>query len=123
MIDLNLIILLETTSGQGNNLGYNFEHFIDIIDNINNKKRIGVTFDTCHSFTAGYDFTTIEKYNEMWDIFDEIIGINYLKVFHLNDSEKELNSKVDRHTHIGKGLIGKEPFGFFPRRRHSSSLE
>ena len=107
------IILLETTAGQGNYLGNKFEHFITIIDEINNKKRIGITFDTCHAFVAGYDFTTLEKYNDMWDLFNDIIGLDYLHAFHLNDSVRELNSNVDRHTHIGQGKIGKKPFGFF----------
>ncbi|MHA1241902.1 MAG: TIM barrel protein, partial [Promethearchaeota archaeon] len=72
----------------------------------------GVCFDTAHSFAAGYDFTTKKKYNEMWNEFDDIIGLKYLFAFHLNDTEKELGSRVDRHTHIGQGKIGKEPFGF-----------
>ncbi len=105
-----VIILLETTSGQGNYLGNKFEHLINIIDYIENKKRIGITFDTCHSYTAGYDFTTFETYNEMWDTFKELIGFNYLKAFHLNDSIGEFNSNIDRHTHIGEGKIGLEAF-------------
>jgi len=109
----NVVILLETTAGQGNDLGYKFEHMISIIDELNDKKRIGITFDTCHSYVAGYDFTTLNKYNEMWDLFNEIINIKYLKAFHLNDAEGELNSKKDRHTHIGQGKIGKNPFRYF----------
>ncbi|MFX1586578.1 MAG: deoxyribonuclease IV [Promethearchaeota archaeon] len=106
-------ILLETVAGQGHNLGRKFHHLKFIIDKINDKARIGVCFDTCHSFTSGYDFTTKKKYTEMWDEFDDIIGLDYLFAFHLNDSEKGLGSRVDRHTHIGQGKIGKEPFGFF----------
>ena len=105
-------ILLETTSGQGNYLGYKFNHLIDIIDEIDNKQRIGITFDTCHSFTAGYDFTTNEKYNNLWDTFNDIIGLQYLLAFHLNDSIGELNSKIDRHIHIGQGKIGLDGFKF-----------
>jgi deoxyribonuclease-4 len=108
-----VIILLETTAGQGNDLGYKFEHMKYIIDNIKDKNRIGVCFDTAHSFAAGYDFTTQKKYNEMWEEFDEIIGLKYLFAFHLNDAQKGLGSKVDRHTHIGQGKIGKGSFGFF----------
>jgi deoxyribonuclease-4 len=108
-----IIILLETTAGQGNDLGYKFEHLKYIIDNIKDKNRIGVCFDTAHSFAAGYDFTTQKKYDEIWDEFDNIIGLKYLFAFHLNDSQKGLGSKVDRHTHIGQGKIGKDPFGFF----------
>jgi deoxyribonuclease-4 len=105
-------ILLETTAGQGKGLGNKFHHLTTIIDKIKNKNRIGVCFDTAHSFAAGYDFTTKKKYEEMWNEFDEIIGLKYLFAFHLNDTEKDLGSRVDRHTHIGQGKIGKEPFGF-----------
>jgi deoxyribonuclease-4 len=106
-------LLLETVAGQGHNLGRKFHHLKKIIDKIDDKKRIGVCFDTCHSFASGYDFTTKQRYNKMWDDFDEVIGLTYLKAFHLNDSEKELGSRIDRHVHIGQGKIGKEPFGFF----------
>jgi deoxyribonuclease-4 len=106
-------ILLETVAGQGHNLGRKFYHLKEIIDNIEDKKRIGICFDTCHSFASGYDFTTTQKYNEMWNEFDDIIGLEFLLSFHLNDSEQGLGSRVDRHTHIGQGKIGKEPFGFF----------
>lgn len=109
----NVIILLETTAGQGKGLGNKFHHFKTIIDNIKNKNRIGICFDTAHSYAAGYDFTTKKKYNEMWDEFDDIIGLKFLYAFHMNDTDKECGSRVDRHTHIGQGKIGKEPFGFF----------
>ena len=105
-------ILLETTAGQGKGLGNKFHHLRAIIDKIKDKTKIGICFDTAHSFAAGYDFTTKKKYNEMWNDFDDIVGLKYLFAFHLNDTEKELGSRVDRHTHIGQGKIGKEPFGF-----------
>jgi deoxyribonuclease-4 len=108
-----VIILLEITAGQGTGMGSRFEHLNGIIDKIKNKKRIGVCFDTSHAFAAGFDFTTRKKYEEMWNEFDEIIGLNFLLAFHLNDSETELGSRVDRHAHIGQGKIKKEPFGFF----------
>ncbi|MFX1532289.1 MAG: deoxyribonuclease IV [Promethearchaeota archaeon] len=111
--DSKVIILLETTAGQGKGLGNKFHHFKTIIDKINNKNRIGVCFDTAHSFAAGYDFTTKSKYNKMWDEFDDTIGLAYLYAFHINDTDKECGSRVDRHTHIGQGKIGKEAFGFF----------
>ena len=110
---LKVKILLETVAGQGHNLGRKFHHLKTIIDGIENKQRIGVCFDTCHSFASGYDFTTKQNYDAMWDEFDKTIGLNYLMAFHLNDSEKGLGSRVDRHTHIGQGKIGKKPFGFF----------
>ncbi|MFX0082817.1 MAG: deoxyribonuclease IV [Candidatus Hodarchaeota archaeon] len=111
--DSKVIVLLETTAGQGKGLGNKFHHFRTIIDKIKNKKRIGVCFDTAHSFAAGYDFTTKTKYNKMWDEFDETIGLKYLYAFHLNDTDKECGSRIDRHTHIGQGKIGNDPFGFF----------
>ncbi len=106
-------ILLETTAGQGQGLGNKFYHYKYIINKIQNKNRIGICFDTAHSFAAGYDFRTKKKYDEMWDEFDDIVGLKYLFAFHLNDTEKDLGSRVDRHAHIGQGKIGKEPFGFF----------
>ncbi len=108
-----VIILLETTAGQGKGLGNKFHHFKTIIDKIQNKNRIGICFDTAHSFAAGYDFTTKKGYEVMLNEFDDIIGLKYLFAFHLNDTDKECGSRVDRHTHIGQGKIGKEPFGFF----------
>lgn len=106
-------VLLETVAGQGHNLGRKFRHISFIIQKIEDTDRIGVCFDTCHSFASGYDFSTKRKYDEMWNKFDEVIGLKYLFAFHLNDSEKELGSRIDRHTHIGQGKIGKEAFGFF----------
>jgi deoxyribonuclease-4 len=106
------ILLLETTAGQGKGLGNKFHHFKTLIDKIQNKKRIGICFDTAHSFAAGYDFTTKKKYEEMWNEFDDLIGLKYVYAFHLNDTDKECGSRVDRHTHIGQGKIGKEPFSF-----------
>ncbi len=108
-----VVILMETTAGQGKGLGNKFHHFKKLIDKIQNKKRVGICFDTAHTFAAGYDFTSKKKYEEMWNDFDDIIGLKYLYAFHLNDTDKECGSRVDRHTHIGQGKIGKEPFGFF----------
>jgi deoxyribonuclease-4 len=120
-------ILLETVAGQGHNLGRKFHHLKYIIDRVKIKERIGVCFDTCHAFASGYDFTTKKAYDQMWNEFDEIIGLDFLFAFHLNDSEKGLGSRVDRHTHIGQGKIGKAPFGFFvkdPRfKDHPGILE
>ncbi len=97
-------------AGQGTNVGYTFEHLAQIIKGIDHKRRIGVCFDTCHAFAAGYDFRTEKTYNQMWEEFDKIIGINKLKAIHLNDSQKDIGSRVDRHTDIGKGKIGIEAF-------------
>ncbi|MFX1337441.1 MAG: deoxyribonuclease IV [Promethearchaeota archaeon] len=110
--DSKVIILLETTAGQGKGLGHKFEHMKYMIDRIENKQRIGVCFDTAHSFAAGYDFTKKKKYDDLWNTFDDIIGLKHLKAFHLNDTDKECGSRVDRHAHIGKGKIGKDAFSF-----------
>lgn len=103
-------ILLETMAGQGSQVGYTFEQLAHIIKNMKHKKRIGVCLDTCHIFAAGYDFRTPEAYKLMWEKFDNTIGINLLKAIHLNDSLKDLGSRVDRHSDIGKGKIGLKGF-------------
>ena len=103
-------ILLETTAGQGSSLGYRFENLAKLINMIEKKDRIGVCLDTCHIFAAGYDIRTRQAYEKTKKEFDRIIGINNLFVIHLNDSKKELGSKIDRHEHIGKGCIGIQAF-------------
>lgn len=104
------MILLENMAGQGSSIGHAFEQLAQIIDAIENKKRIGVCFDTCHAFAAGYNFTTDNGYKKMWDDFDASVGLKYLKAIHLNDSKKACGARVDRHDHIGQGLIGLEAF-------------
>lgn len=106
--NLKTVILLENTAGQGTNLGYKFEQLKYLIDNSSYPEYLATCFDTCHAFTAGYDL--INKYDEVFEEFDRIIGIDRLKVFHLNDSKREFASKKDRHAHIGKGELGIEPF-------------
>jgi deoxyribonuclease-4 len=103
-------ITLEITAGQGSNLGYRFEQIASIIDATKESDRLRVCFDTEHAFAAGYDIRTKEGYERTFDEFDEAIGIELLAAFHLNDSKKEFNSRVDRHEHIGKGFIGVEAF-------------
>lgn len=103
-------IALEVMAGQGTTLGHTFEQLATIINNSNYSKQLSVCFDTCHAFVAGYDFTSEKSYQKMWKDFDEIIGPDRLKVIHLNDSKKELGSKVDRHEHIGKGKVGLAAF-------------
>lgn len=105
-----LCILLETTAGQGNSLGHTFEQLAGIITGLKRRDRVGVCFDTCHSFTAGYDLRSKRAYRTTFEHFDEVIGLGYLKAFHLNDSLRGLGSRVDRHTHIGKGELGLEAF-------------
>ncbi|MGA1794294.1 MAG: deoxyribonuclease IV [bacterium] len=99
-------ILLETTSGQGSNLGYRFEHLAEIMSSIRNQDRIGVCFDTSHAFAAGYDLRTPETYEAAFEAFDCIIGLPRIRAFHLNDSKAGLGSRRDRHEHIGKGHLG-----------------
>jgi len=106
------IFVLETTAGQGSNLGYKFEHLAYIIDKINDKERIGVCIDTAHIFAAGYDIRTKEAYEETMKKFDEIIGFKYLKGMHINDSKAKFASRVDRHHNLGKGEIGLDAFRF-----------
>jgi deoxyribonuclease-4 len=103
-------ITLEITAGQGSNLGYRFEQIASIIDATKESDRLRVCFDTEHAFAAGYDIRTKEGYERTFGEFDEAIGIKLLAAFHLNDSKKEFNSRVDRHEHIGKGFIGVEAF-------------
>lgn len=102
--------VLESTAGQGTNLGFKFEHLAHIIDKVEDKSRIGVCVDTCHSHSAGYDFESEEGYNAAWAEFDEIIGANYLRGLHLNDNKRALGSRIDRHELIGKGSLGEKFF-------------
>jgi deoxyribonuclease-4 len=103
-------ICLETTAGQGNAIGFRFEQLAEIIDMVKDDQRLGVCYDTCHTFAAGYDIRTKISYESTFKEFDKIIGIPRLKVFHMNDSMKDFNSRVDRHQHIGEGKIGLEGF-------------
>jgi len=105
-------ILIETTAGQGTNLGYKFEHLAFILDNVKYPEQFGICVDTCHIFAAGYDISDEKKYQQTFQLFDKIIGINKIKVFHLNDSKNILASKKDRHEHIGKGKIGIDAFRY-----------
>ena len=103
--------VIENTAGQGSNLGFTFEQIAKIISEVTDKERVGVCIDTCHTFAAGYDISTAEGYEDMWESFDRIIGFRYLSAMHINDSKKGAGSHVDRHESLGKGMIGKEFFG------------
>jgi len=102
--------VIENTAGQGTDLGYSFEQIRYIIDQVEDKNRVGVCVDTAHAFAAGYDFVSSDGYEKVWKDFDDIIGLHYLKGLHLNDAKKELGSRVDRHTSIGKGYLGENAF-------------
>lgn len=105
-----VIAVLEITAGQGTNLGYSFEQLRKIIDGVDDKTRVGVCIDTAHAFSAGYDLKTESGFEKTFQKFDEIIGFDFLKGMHLNDSKKELASRVDRHDSLGKGTLGLDVF-------------
>jgi deoxyribonuclease IV len=103
-------VLLETTAGQGSTLGHRFEHLARILEEVSEPDRLGVCFDTCHVFAAGYGLASPEGYAATMAEFDRIVGFDWLCVFHLNDSKKPQGSRVDRHAHIGRGCLGLEAF-------------
>jgi len=107
-----VMILLETTAGQGSVMGAKFEEIGEILSLLSekNRKRVGICFDTCHVFAAGYDISTARGFEKTMEEFDNILGIERLKVFHLNDSKTDCGSRKDRHEHIGRGKIGELPF-------------
>lgn len=102
--------VIENTAGQGSNMGYLFEHLAEIIQQVEDKSRVGVCIDTAHAFAAGYDLSTPEGFKETFDRFDEVVGFEYLRGMHLNDSKRELGSRVDRHETLGNGHLGWTPF-------------
>ena len=108
----NVIAVIENTAGQGTNLGYSFEHLAHIITKVEDKIRVGVCLDTCHSFTAGYDLRSTEACNKTFAEFETIVGFKYLRGMHLNDSKPDLGARVDRHESLGKGKIGLECFRY-----------
>lgn len=110
--DSKVKLVIENTAGQGSNLGYKFEHLGHIIDRIEDKSRVGICLDTCHTFTGGYDLRTREAYDETMDAFGRIVGFEYLMGMHINDSKPPLGSRVDRHHSLGQGEIGWDAFKF-----------
>ena len=109
-VGVDTTVLLETTAGQGSSLGYRFEHLAWLIEHTNHAERMGVCVDTCHILAAGYDIRTPETYTATFAEFERVIGTAHIKCFHVNDSQKGLGSKVDRHAHIGQGEVGIEAF-------------
>jgi len=120
-------VLLEITAGQGTGLGYRLEHLAEIIRRSAHGDRLGVCLDTCHAHAAGYDFRGAAGYSRFMETFDREVGLERLKMFHINDSKTPLGSRVDRHEHIGKGRIGSEALARFVRdprfARHPFVLE
>ncbi len=104
--------VIENTAGQGTNLGHRFEHLAHIIDKVEEKSRVGVCLDTCHTFTAGYDLRTTEACDQTFTEFEQVVGFRYLRGMHLNDSKPDLGSRVDRHESLGLGKIGMACFDY-----------
>ena len=102
--------LLENTAGQGTNLGHRFEHLRTILHEVREPQRLGVCIDTCHAFAAGYALESKQQYDDTIGELERCVGLERVRAFHLNDSKKGLGSRVDRHEHIGEGLLGLEPF-------------
>lgn len=115
-------VLLETTAGQGSSLGCRFEQIAALIDRVEEKSKIGVCLDTAHIFAAGYDIRSAASFHGVMRRFDAVIGYEYLKLLHLNDSKRNLGSRIDRHEHIGKGFIGLESFRFIMQDSRLASI-
>ena len=109
---MNVKLVIENTAGQGTNMGYKFEHLAHIINRVEDKSRVGVCLDTCHTFTSGYDLRTREAYDKTMDEFERLVGFEYLSGMHINDSKPKLGSRVDRHHSLGEGEIGLDAFRF-----------
>ncbi len=104
--------VIENTAGQGTNMGFKFEHLAAMIAAVEDKARVGVCLDTCHTYSAGYDIKTAAGFEKVLAEFESVVGLKYLRAMHLNDSKKDFGSKVDRHESLGKGTLGPEPFKF-----------
>jgi deoxyribonuclease IV len=108
----NVQVWLEITAGQGDHLGYTFEQIRQMIDAVARPERLAVCFDTAHAFAAGYELRTREAIEATWAEFDRVLGLEHLRAIHLNDTNKELGSRVDRHEQVGQGNLGLDPFRF-----------
>ncbi|WP_155319457.1 deoxyribonuclease IV [Desulfosarcina alkanivorans] len=102
--------VIENTAGQGTNMGHRFEHLAAIVAAVGDRTRVGVCLDTCHTFSAGYDLTTPDGYEKTMALFNEVVGVTYLRGLHLNDGKKTMGSRVDRHASLGQGTLGLETF-------------
>jgi len=110
---LSVRLLLETTAGQGSGVGHTFQQLAAIMEKVDGRKSLGICLDTCHIFAAGYDIRDQEGFEATMKTFDDVIGLEYLFLIHINDSKKGFGTRVDRHEHIGRGAIGIDAFGFF----------
>jgi len=115
-------VLLETTAGQGSSLCYTFEHLARILDMLDEPDRVGICYDTSHTFAAGYDIRTEKAYRKTFGEFDRLVGVKKIEAFHFNDSKAEFGSHVDRHEHIGRGHLGLEPFRLILNDRRFGKL-
>ncbi|NGX34307.1 MAG: Endonuclease 4 [Candidatus Anoxychlamydiales bacterium] len=115
-------LLLETTAGQGSNVGYKFEHLEYIIKKVKHKVPLGVCLDTCHIFAAGYDIRTKKTWDNTIEEFDRVIGLKFINAFHVNDSKTDFNSRKDRHESIGKGKIGIDTFKFLMKEKNFQNV-
>ncbi|MGX2955488.1 deoxyribonuclease IV [Ursidibacter arcticus] len=108
----NVVAVLENTAGQGSNLGWRFEHLAEIIEQVEDKSRVGVCLDTCHLFSAGYDISSLASCEQVFSEFSDIVGFDYLRGMHINGSKTPLASRVDRHDTLREGTIGTDVFQF-----------
>ncbi|GAP70600.1 endonuclease IV [Bacteroidales bacterium 6E] len=115
-----VIAVIENTAGQGSNIGFRFEHLIRIIEQVDDKERVGVCIDTAHAYSAGYDLVSPGGFEKVFAEFDSVVGFQYLKGMHINDSKKELSSRVDRHDTLGNGTIG---LGLFDKLMNDSRFD
>jgi deoxyribonuclease-4 len=114
--------VIENTAGQGSNLGYAFWHLAYIIERVEDKSRVAVCLDTCHSFAAGYDLSTEQGCETVFKEFDEVVGFKYLRGMHLNDALKAVGSRVDRHTPLGEGFLGITPFRYIMQDKRFDNI-
>ncbi|HGJ5857478.1 deoxyribonuclease IV [Arsenophonus nasoniae] len=118
----NVIAVIENTAGQGSNLGFKFEHLAAIIEDIEDKQRVGICLDTCHAFAAGYDLRTKEACDDTFDQFNKVVGFQYLRAMHLNDAKSQFASHVDRHQSLGQGNIGYTAFSYIMKDKRFNNI-
>ncbi|OAN14135.1 deoxyribonuclease IV [Photobacterium jeanii] len=118
----DVVAVIENTAGQGSNMGWRFEHLAEIIDQVEDKSRVGVCIDTCHAFAAGYDLRTEAATEATFAEFDQVVGMQYLRGMHLNDSKGKLGSHLDRHHSLGEGEIGWDCFRFLMQDKRFDNM-